>query len=104
MLSYLINHSFNQLDWINTLFYCSLILTTIGGAMLVIQGGFFNGIVRSFKQISKKTNHIEQVLEDIEGKREDIRPYSLKSTLTIPFLYAGTILLLFSIIFSWAIY
>jgi hypothetical protein len=103
LVSYYFNHSFNKLVWINTLFSFSLILTLIGGAMLVIQGGFFSGIIRSFKLFFWKTNPIKQVLEDIEGKREDTNPYLLTFTLTFPLLFSGTLLLLFSIIFSWYI-
>lgn len=101
--SYFVVHPINLLTWVNSLFYCSLLLTIIGGAMLVLQGGFFNGMVRSFKRFLQKSNYVEQVLDEIEGTREDVSPYSLTFTLTIPFLFAGVLLVLFSIIFSWVV-
>jgi hypothetical protein len=100
LFSYLNNHSFNQLSWINTLFNCSLFLTVIGGVMIVIQGGFFNGIVRSFRLFFRKTNRIEQILEEIEGEKGNFIPYHITFGLTFPFLISGTILLLFSILLS----
>lgn len=104
LLSYFNNHSFNQLVWINTLFNCSLTLMVIGSTMLVIQGGFFNAIIRSFKLFFQKTNRIEQVIEEIAGKRENLNPYRLTFKLTFPFLFSGSLLLLFSIFFSWNFY
>lgn len=103
LVSYYFNHALNRLIWINTLFSFSLILTIFGGSMLVIQGGFFNGIIRSFRLFFRKTNPNRQVLEEVEGKREETIPYQLTFTLTFPLLYSGTLLLLFSIIFSWYI-
>ncbi|CAH0346723.1 DUF3899 domain-containing protein [Bacillus sp. CECT 9360] len=103
LVSYYFNHSFNRLIWINTLFSFSLMLTLLGGMMLVIQGGFFSGIIRSFRLFFWKTSPMKQVLEEIEGKREDSSPYLLSFRFTFPFLYSGTSLLLFSIIFSWYI-
>jgi hypothetical protein len=72
--------------------------------MIVIQGGFFNGIVRSFRLFFRKTNRIEQILEDIEGVKEDLDPDRLTFRLTLPILISGTILLLFSIFLSWNFY
>jgi hypothetical protein len=104
LVSYYFNDSINKLVWINTLFSFSLLITLLGAAMLVIQGGFFSGIIRSFRLFFQKTNPIKQVLEEIEGKREETSPYLLTFTLTFPLLYSGVLLLLFSIIFSWCIY
>jgi hypothetical protein len=104
LVSYYCNHSFTRLIWVNTLFSFSLILTICGGAMLVIQGGFFSGIIRSFRLFFWRTSPIKQVLEEIEGKKEETSPYLLSFTLTFPFLYSGISLLLFSIVFSWYIY
>ncbi|MFC0272761.1 DUF3899 domain-containing protein [Metabacillus herbersteinensis] len=104
LFSYVNNHSFNLLLWINALFNCSLFITVVGSTMLVIQGGFFNAIIKSFGLFFQKTNHMEQVIEDIEGKRDYLIPYKLTYKLTIPFLVSGSILLLFSIFFSWSFY
>lgn len=103
LVSYYFNHSFTKLTWVNTLFSVSLILTLFGGAMLVIQGGFFNGIIRSFRLFFQKTDPVNQVLEEIEGKRKETNPYPLTFTLTFPLVYSGVSLLIFSIIFSWYI-
>ncbi|ASN06681.1 DUF3899 domain-containing protein [Virgibacillus necropolis] len=99
-ISFLTDYSINLLGWVNSLFYCSLLLTIVGGAMLVIQGGFFNGMIRSSKRFFQKSNPVVRVLQDSEGTKEDIRPYSVSFTLTSPFLLAGSILLVFSILFS----
>lgn len=103
-LSYYFNSSFNNLEWINLLFNFSLLATLIGGAMLVIQGGFFIGIIRSFRIFFRKTNPLKQVLEDIEGIREESFTDPTAYTLTFPMLYSGILLLLFSIIYSWAVF
>lgn len=71
--------------------------------MLVLQGGFFNGAVRSFKRFFQKPNRIEQIMDDMEGEKEYVKPYSLTFKLSIPFLLAGILLLVFSIFFSWFI-
>ena len=102
-LSFLMDPSIDQYTWANSLFYCSLLLTIIGGVMLVLQGGFFNGIVRSFKEVLQKSSKVGRVLDEIEGKDKNTAPYSLTFTLTTPILLAGILLLGFSIIFSWVI-
>lgn len=101
----LFTHSFSLLVWINTLFNFSLLLTIIGAAMLVIQGGFFNAIIRSFRTFFRKINPMNHVLEEIEGKKQESTSCPLTSfSLTIPLVYSGFALLLFSVIFSWYIY
>lgn len=102
-LSFYLYSSIDQYKWANSLFYCSLLLTIIGGVMLVLQGGFFNGIVRSFKEVLQKSSKVGRVLDEIEGKDKNTAPYSLTFTLTTPILLAGILLLGFSIIFSWVI-
>lgn len=102
--SYLYNNSFNQLLWIDTLFNYSLILTIIGSMMLVIQGGFFNAIIKSFGIFFRKTNRVEQVIEEIEGEKDSFNPYKFTFKLTFPFLFSGCLLLFFSILFSWTFY
>jgi len=102
--SYLHNNSFKQLLWIDTLFNYSLILTIIGSIMLIIQGGFFSAIIKSFKIFFHKTNRVERVIEGIEGKRDNISSYKLTFKLTFPFLFSGGSLLLFSILISWNFY
>lgn len=98
-------HSFSLLVWINTLFNFSLLLTIIGAAMLVIQGGFFNAIIRSFRIFFRKINPMNHVLEEIEGKKEESTTYPMTSfRLTLPLVVSGFALLFFSIIFSWYIY
>ncbi|WP_375088683.1 DUF3899 domain-containing protein [Peribacillus sp. RS7] len=104
LLSFYFNHSFNRLIWINSLFSFSLLMTLAGGALLVIQGGFFNGIIRSFRIIFRKTNPFQQVIEEIEGKKEEAFPHFSSFRLTFLLLYSGIPLLLFSIIYSWYIY
>lgn len=101
LLSYLDSYSFNLLLWMNILFNCSLILTILGSAMLVIQGGFFHAITRSFKIFFRKINRVENVIQEIEGNKENFSPYKISFKFTSSFCFSGSLLLLFSIFFSW---
>lgn len=101
LVSYFDNYSFNPILWINILFYCSLILTIFGSAMLVIQGGFFHAITRSFKIFFRKINRIENVIQEIEGNKGNLSPFKVSFKFTFSFLFSGSLLLLFSIFFSW---
>ncbi|MFD1039517.1 DUF3899 domain-containing protein [Virgibacillus byunsanensis] len=102
-LSFFLYNSINLIAWENSLFYSSLLLTIVGGTMTILQGGFFNGIVKSFKQFFQKANPVEIVLDDIEGKREYVNPYKITFTLALPFLLTGIMLLVISIILSWSV-
>lgn len=103
ILSTIRSHSFDYLAWINILFLCSLLVTMVGGILFVIQGGFFNGIYRSFKHFFRSINKVEEVIQDVEGKRDDGIPYKLKIGWTFPLLIAGLILFVFSLFLSfWA--
>ncbi|MFZ3580153.1 DUF3899 domain-containing protein [Virgibacillus sp. DJP39] len=101
--SLFIDHSINLLNLINSLFMYSLLLTVVSSAMLVLQGGFFNGIVRSSKRLIKNSNPTVRVLNEVEGKKSDLNPYKITFSLTIPCLVAGLLLLVISILFSWVI-
>lgn len=103
LFSFFIDSSINLFNLINSLFYISLLLTIIGGAMLILQGGFFNGMISGFKRLFHNPSRVEQVLGEIEGTRGNVDPYILTFTLAFPFFLAGILLLVLSILLSWAI-
>jgi hypothetical protein len=100
IFSYSSQHSWNQLTWINALFFCSLLLLIIGGSLLIIQGNFFHIFIKSFKQFFKSTSKMEIYIQEIEGKSGEVLPYKLNFSTTMPLLQIGTTLFVLSIILS----
>jgi hypothetical protein len=100
ILSTVRSHAFDFVAWVNILFLCSLLLTMVGGTLFVIQGGFFNGIYRSFKHFFRTINKVEKVIQDVEGKKDDETPYKQEYGLTFPLLVAGLILVVLSLLLS----
>lgn len=93
-------HTFDFLAWTNILFLCSLLVTIVGGTLFIIQTGFFNGIYRSFKHFFSTISKAEQMVQDVEGKRDNVNPYRLEFGWTFPLLVAGLILFVFSLVLS----
>jgi hypothetical protein len=85
--------------WIDTFFLCSLLLLIVGGTFIVIEGGFFNAFTHSFKRFFTVISKKEQVLREVEGRREWI-PYKRSYRFTYPVLIAGMILFLCSLLIS----
>jgi hypothetical protein len=100
ILSTVRNHTFDFLSWTNILFLCSLLVAMVGGTLFVIQAGFFNGIYRSFKHFFSTISKAEQVIQDVEGKRDNVNPFKLEFGWTFPLLIAGLILFVFSLVLS----
>ncbi|TLS37813.1 DUF3899 domain-containing protein [Pseudalkalibacillus caeni] len=72
---------FSILNYVNNVFLVSLALLMIGGIFYVLQTGFFNGIVYSFRRFIKST----QKRKMIEDDEQEI-PYFVDYT--FPFTYA----------------
>lgn len=93
--------AFDLLAWTNTLFLCSLFLLILGGVLLVVQGQFFAGIIRSFKHFSRTVSNAERVIREAEGKSDDFdKPFKLEFKLTFPLLLSGLILFSITLICS----
>jgi hypothetical protein len=100
LLSYSSKHSWNQLMWINALFFCSLLLLIIGGILFIMQGNFFYFFAKSFKKFFKSANKMEVYIQEIEGKSGEILPYKLNFPVTLPLLQIGAALFVLSLILS----
>lgn len=96
--STIIEHAFNLLAWTNTLFLYSLFLLLLGGLLFVIQGKFFSGIIRSFKQFYRTVSKADKVIREVEGTSDDtVKPFRLEFKLTFPLLLSGLILFGFTL-------
>ena len=63
--------SWSLLYWLDSLFLIGLVLLMIGGGMQIIEGQFFTAFIRSSKHFFKTISKKEQVIQEVEGKKEE---------------------------------
>ncbi|HEU5139084.1 MAG TPA: DUF3899 domain-containing protein [Bacillales bacterium] len=92
------------LSAINSASLASLILIIVGASMLVVQGGFFNGISYSFKRFYRKSLKSTEGFEDeVDDNEEDYRPTQRTFSFTFPALIVGILLFLLTLALSYTI-
>ncbi|MET3696842.1 uncharacterized protein DUF3899 [Bacillus oleivorans] len=93
--------SWSFLYWMDSLFYIGLGLLIIGGAMLLIEGQFFSAFIRSSKHFFKTISKKEQIIQQIEGKKEErIHAYRKSFPSAKIYWFAGLSFCLISLLFS----
>ncbi|WP_163969516.1 DUF3899 domain-containing protein [Oceanobacillus halotolerans] len=102
-LTYLFDGTLTMLDWINTLFLCSIFFTIIGAILFIIQAGFFDNFRANIRYVFKKISKTEQVVNDIERGSSDKPIYRVKIPISFPVLIAGLILVILSTVISFMI-
>lgn len=66
----LIHQSYNLLNWVDFLFILGLVLLVTGCLMYVVAGGFFSSFIHSCKAFFASISKKEQIISEIEGKKD----------------------------------
>jgi len=90
--------------FINALFLSGLTLIILGGAMFVYQGGFFKGIIYSFKRFFKSFSLknkwiVENEFDDKDDDEILTREYKISSA-TLSVLLVGILLFVISVLLA----
>ncbi|MCA1321003.1 DUF3899 domain-containing protein [Bacillus tianshenii] len=76
----LFHQSYNLLNWVDFLFLVGLVLLVTGGLMYVVAGGFFSSFFHSCKVFFAAISRKEEIISEIEGKKERSRIRFRKSS------------------------
>ncbi|MGM0838566.1 MAG: DUF3899 domain-containing protein [Bacillota bacterium] len=85
----LFHQSYYLLNWVDFLFIFGLVLLVTGCLMYVVAGGFFSSFIHSCKVFFASISKKEQIISEIEGKKDRsnfrFRKSSFPSRLLISF-------------------
>lgn len=79
-------------------FLISLILLLISASLFVIQGGFFNGLIFSFKRFTNRMTKLGQYATELDRQSEYVEDIEFPAI--SPLLAASAIQLLFLLVYS----
>jgi len=104
LFSQLIFSSLSYLAFINHLSVISLLFFNFGLIVFIVQGGFFDGVVYSFKRFVRATRKKTFQEEDTEAPMAEYRHRNGKRSFIIwPLLLDSLFLFLLSIFLSWSL-
>ncbi|MEH7391036.1 DUF3899 domain-containing protein [Bacillus sp. JJ1474] len=83
--------------FINFLFFISITLLMLGGILVVLKGGMFDGIIYSFRRFYRRTSKLENYISEQTGELQNPPKNSLSGLSVHPILISGTALFLFSL-------
>lgn len=91
----------NWQGFINFLFYISLLFLMLGGAVSVLRGGMFEGILYSFRRFYSRTSKLEGYISEQAG---DMKNSPIKNSLIEfklrPIIFSGAALFFLTLIAS----
>lgn len=96
-------------DWLDMIFIISLLVLLIGCILLVIQGGFFDRFIASYKYFLRKSNKVEEIVSHVSEKSSDQMDLVTQTNksqihlLTKVLIVSGGILVLFIIFLSYSL-
>lgn len=90
------------IGFINFLFYISLVLLMAGGALLVLRGGMFEGILYSFRRFYRGTSKLENYIAEQAGDMKQDVPikHRFREFSMGPMIFSGAALFFFTLIAS----
>lgn len=92
--------SFSLLNFINTLFILSLILTVITLILFIIESQFFSSFIKNFKYFFQRINKERQIADEIESKQPNGIIKTIKLPNYFPLLMCGMMNTILSIVIS----
>ncbi|WP_338030770.1 DUF3899 domain-containing protein [Cytobacillus citreus] len=85
----------------NFLFFIGLLLLMIGGALFVLKGGMFDGMIYSFRRFYKHTSKLEQYVSEQTGESHDTPiKNSFRGLYIYPIIISGAALFCFTLLVS----
>ena len=84
--------SVTALHMVNTVFFCSLCLVIAGSLLLLVEKGFFDGVIVGFQRFFRLFDKSRQFLDELEGKERRNPRIPRSFSPTIPVLLSGIIL------------
>ena len=86
------------LNLLDRWFLISMVLLIIGASLFVVQGGFFNGLIFSFKRFTNRMTKQGQYASEFDHGSEMVE--DMHFSITMPFLLAGIIQLFITFVWS----
>jgi hypothetical protein len=87
------------LTFINTSFLLSLPLIMLGGFLFVYEGGFFNGLIYSYRRLRRSTKMGKYVAQFDNLDNEPVVPKTF--SVTKPIFFSGLLIFLFTLIVAY---
>ncbi|WP_185806828.1 DUF3899 domain-containing protein [Bacillus salinus] len=88
---------FSYISFVNFLFFMSVLYLSVAGMQYVLQTGFMSGIIYSFKRFAKRTNVIEQMID------EEIKYPTFSFRTMNSYFLCGSLLFILSFLISFMI-
>ena len=88
----------NWINFINQLFFISILLLMAGGTLFVLKGGMFDGMIYSFRRFYRRTSKLEGYVSDETGEIDSTPKNSMKGLSINPIIISGAALFIFSLI------
>lgn len=88
----------NWISFINLLFFISILLLMVGGALFVLKGGMFDGMIYSFRRFYRRTSKFESYVSDQSGELQSTPKNSMKGLSVNPIIISGAALFFFSLV------
>ncbi|MBA2872115.1 cell division protein FtsB [Anoxybacillus calidus] len=87
------------LTFINISFLLSLPLLMLGGFLFVYEGGFFNGLIYSYRRLRRSTKMGKYVAQFDHLDHESVVPMTF--SVTKPIFFSGLLIFLFTLIIAY---
>ncbi|HWO75936.1 MAG TPA: DUF3899 domain-containing protein [Bacillus sp. (in: firmicutes)] len=101
IIPFFYDQGWSVLYWMDSVFLIGLFLLMIGGVLLLIEGQFFTAFIRSTKHFFKTISKKEQIIQEIEGKKEErTRGYRKSFPSAKIYWFVGLSFCLISLLFS----
>ncbi|MFX3619607.1 MAG: DUF3899 domain-containing protein [Sporolactobacillus sp.] len=99
---FFLSHPFSFLNLANAAGMVGLLSLLLGAVIFIVQGGFFDSIVYSFKRVSRTLRKRKLGAADAEAPLAELRRHdgSERWSITWPFLIIGATLFIISLILS----
>lgn len=100
ILPIILYQEWSFLQWADSLFIVGLALLIVGFSMVLIEGQFFVAFIKSTKHFFKTISKKEQVIQEIERKKESASGYKKHFPSSKIYIVFGFIFCFFSLLFS----